>query len=511
MTTSSLRRRASGLLLHPTSLPGAHGSGDLGAEAVRFVDFLALAGQRVWQMLPVGPPGFGNSPYSAGSAFAGSPLLLSLEGLAEAGFLDRAELANDTLPPGRIDWGTAITHREKYLARAAARCAAAPAAVRAPVLAYREREARWLDDYALYSAIKRAHGGGPWIDWSEALRAREPAALAEARRDLAGDIERTVFEQWAFDLQWNAVREACRARGVALIGDIPIFVAHDSADVWQHQDLFHLDPGGRPTVIAGVPPDYFSATGQRWGNPLYRWGRMRARGFDWWIDRLRVTLSRFDAIRLDHFIGFSRNWEIPADEPTAIVGRWRRGPGAALFDAAKAALGDLPLIAEDLGLVTPRVRRLRRRYRFPGLRILQFAFGTDPQAPSFLPHAHDKNAVVYTGTHDNDTIVGWYRDRGDAHSRTAAAVETERERALAYLHSDGTEVHWDFIRAGLQSVARLAVFPVQDVLGLDREARMNLPGTSERNWEFRLEPGALTPAVAERLRDLTKLYGRCPA
>ncbi len=503
MTSPCLRRRASGLLLHPTSLPGAHGSGDLGAEAIRFVEFLASAGQRVWQMLPVGPPGFGNSPYSAASAFAGSPLLLSLEGLADAGFLDPGELAEDPLLPGRIDWGVTIEHRERYLAKAAARFAEAPAARRAPILAYRAREAGWLEDYALYSAIKRAQGGGPWIDWPDELRAREPDALARARRDLAGDIERAVFEQWAFDAQWSALREACHRRGVALIGDVPIFVAHDSADVWQHQDLFHLDRGGRPTVVAGVPPDYFSATGQRWGNPLYRWKRMRARGFDWWIERFRVTLSRFDAIRLDHFIGFSRNWEIPADEPTAIVGRWRRGPGAKLFDAAKAALGELPIIAEDLGLVTPAVRRLRRRYRFPGLRILQFAFGTDPQAPSFLPHAHVKNSVVYTGTHDNDTIVGWYRDRGDAQSRTPAAVQVERNRALAYLHSDGADIHWDFIRAGLQSVARLSVFPVQDVLGLGSEARMNLPGTSERIWEFRLDAAALTPAVGARLLDLT--------
>ena len=342
-------------------------------------------------------------------------------------------------------------------------------------------------------------------------------AGAGAPRARAGDIERTVFEQWAFDAQWNDLREERVApRGVALIGDVPIFVAHDSADVWQNQHLFRLDAHGEPTVVAGVPPDYFSATGQRWGNPLYRWRRMRERGFDWWIDRLRVTLSRFDAIRLDHFIGFSRTWAIPASEPTAIVGRWRRGPGAALFDAAKAALGELPIIAEDLGLVTPAVRRLRRRYRFPGLRILQFAFGTDPQAPSFLPHAHDKNSVVYTGTHDNDTIVGWYRDQGDAHSRTKAAVLVEKSRALAYLHSDGAEIHWDFIRAGLQSVARLSVFPVQDVLGLGNEARMNL---RDQRRQLGVPPRALGPHPDRRLapprshqalRPLSRLGPRTP-
>jgi 4-alpha-glucanotransferase len=501
--------RASGLLLHPTSLPGAHGSGDLGLEARRFVDFLADAGQTYWQMLPVGPPGFGNSPYSAASAFAGSPWLLSLEGLGELGFLDPRELAAETLPPGRVDWGRTIAHRDGWLARAAASFAAAPARSREPALAFRDREKHWLDDYALYTAIKRARGGGPWIDWPDELRKRKSDVLDRVRRDLASGIERAIFEQWAFDVQWRSLRAHCHEKGIRLLGDVPIFVAHDSADVWQHQRLFRLDKEGRPSVVAGVPPDYFSATGQRWGNPLYRWKRMREGGFTWWVERFRSTLTRFDAIRLDHFIGFYRYSESPASDPTAIVGRWVKGPREALFDAAETALGPLPIVAEDLGLVTAGVRRLRRRYRFPGLKILQFAFGTDPQAPSFLPHAHDRNAVVYSGTHDNDTIVGWAEDPGGP-SRSPAEVESERARALEYLASDGEEIHWDFVRAGLASVAKLAIFPVQDVLGLGSEARMNLPGTSQGNWEFRLAGGELSPEVANRLLESTRVYGRLP-
>jgi 4-alpha-glucanotransferase len=504
-----LDQRTSGVLLHPTSLPGPHGSGDLGPEARRFVDFLHAAKQSFWQMLPVGPPGFGHSPYSAESAFAGSRLLVDLESLVEEGLLDRAALQNE--PSGsRVDWSAAEANRARALG------AAFEASQRrrpAPELeAFRERESAWLEDYALFAALKRVHGGRAFTTWPDEYRKRRRPAIERARRELRADIDLTVFEQHRFDASWRALRAYAAERGIGLIGDVPIFVAHDSADVWQHPELFRLDELGQPEVVAGVPPDYFSKTGQRWGNPLYRWKRMRATGYAFWVDRLAKMLERFDVVRLDHFIGFYRYWAIPRELPTAMVGTWVKGPRAELFDTLKRRLGGLPFIAEDLGVVTRGVLELRDRYGLPGIRVLQFAFGDDPAGPSFLPHNHTPRSVVYTGTHDNDTTAGWFHDPGDeGGSRSPAQTEKERRAALAYLGTDGREIHWDFIRLALMSVANTAIIPAQDLLGLGAEARMNLPGTATGNWAFRLGEHALAEAIAERLATLTETYGRARA
>jgi 4-alpha-glucanotransferase len=474
------------------------------------VDFLARAGQRWWQTLPVGPVGFGNSPYSALSAFAGSALLLDLAELVGLGLLGPRDLAEARLPAGRVDYGATRTFRERHL-RAAHGALGRKRRLRAAIEAFAAANRDWLEDFALYRALKRAHHERAWIDWEPEARDRRPAALARVRRELGDDLDFVRFEQWLFDRQWRALREHANGRGVGLIGDVPIFVAHDSADVWAHRELFHLDAAGHPTVIAGVPPDYFSRTGQRWGNPLYRWPVLRRTGYRWWIDRFRQTLTRFDAVRLDHFIGFTRAWEIPADEPTATNGRWVPGPGAPFFRAVGRAVGDLPLIAEDLGAVTPEVTALRDRFGLPGIRILQFAFGSDPQAPTFKPHHYPRHAAVYTGTHDNDTVMGWFLDPGGpTGTRTPEQVATEREFALRYLGSDGRAFHLDMIRALYASVADLAIVPLQDVLGLDNEARMNTPGTTAGNWEWRVDDRALTDEVALRLALLGRTYDRLP-
>src|SRR6266436_42311 len=499
-----LNERASGVLLHPTSLPGAHGSGDLGPEAHSFAHWLRDAGQRWWQMLPVGPVGHGNSPYSAHSAFAGSPLLISLDRLVDEGLLRRSALADaPAFPQDRVDYAATRTWRERHL-RAAFDAFSRHGGEDAELEGFRAENAGWLEDFALYMAVKRARGDRPWTEWEPDLRARDSAALDRARKSLADDIQRHRFEQFLFARQWQALRDECRGLGVGLIGDLPIFVAHDSADVWTHRDLFFLDTQGQPTVVAGVPPDYFSADGQRWGNPLYDWEKMERTGFRWWLQRFAQTFARFDAVRLDHFIGFTRYWEIRADEPTARKGTWRPAPGAKLFQA----LGPAQLIAEDLGAVTPEVTELRERFHFPGIKLLQFAFGTDPQAPTFLPHAYERTSVAYTGTHDNDTTVGWFHDRGSP-QRTPEQCEKERRAALEYLgvKDSGREIHWDMIRGVWSSVANLAVAPAQDLLGLGDEARMNLPGTAQGNWEWRLL--ALPDRrVQERLRETTRIYGR---
>ena len=385
-----------------------------------------------------------------------------------------------------------------------------------PELARFTEETRdWLEDFALYRAIKRDNGERQWTLWPAPLRDRDAAAVDRAREMLASEVAFTRFVQWRFFGDWQALRAYAQARGIGLIGDLPIFLAHDSADVWLNRHQFYLDAAGEPTLVAGVPPDYFSATGQRWGNPLYRWAEMRATGFAWWIARFRATLALFDAVRLDHFIGYTRYWAIPAREPTAEKGRWRPGPGARFFRAVAAALGELPLIAEDLGAVTPEVESLRARFGFPGIKLLQFAFGTDPQAPSFLPHNYPRAAVAYTGTHDNDTTAGWFHDLGSGR-RAPEQSALERRAVLRYLGApdggdageDGEKIHWRMIRAIMGSVANVAIVPAQDLLGLGSNARMNQPGTATGNWSFRLEPGALTPAVADRLRDLTETYGR---
>jgi 4-alpha-glucanotransferase len=502
-----LRERTSGVLLHLSSLPGPHGAGDLGLEARAFADFLARAGQRWWQMLPVGPVGYGDSPYSALSAFAGNPLLIDLDAFG-------IDIEHHAFPEETVDYPAVASFRTRYLRFAFSKL---DARARARLDAFCERESSWLDDFALFDALKRAHDGRPWWHWDEAVRHRRPEALARARKDLSAEISFAKQAQWAFAEQWDSFHAYCRDLGVGLIGDMPIFVAHDSADVWQHRELFDLDADGLPNHIAGVPPDYFSASGQRWGNPLYRWRVLAKTGYRWWVDRFKAALRRFDVVRLDHFIGFVRYWRIPTHEPTAIRGKWMKGPGRALFDAVVAETGgSLPLIAEDLGAVTPKVRRLRRELGLPGIRLVQFAFGTDPQAPSFKPYNHDKNAVVYTGTHDNDTSVGWFTDPGGTptSSRTREQADVERHRALAYMGRDQGEAvdpSLEMMRLAMASVARTCIVPMQDVLGLGTEARMNRPGIAEGNWRWRARASSLSRDAERRLLDLARTYGRAPA
>jgi 4-alpha-glucanotransferase len=494
----SLSERASGVLLHPTSLPGAHGCGDLGPEAHEFAGWLHGAGQRWWQMLPVGPIGYGNSPYSAHSAFAGSSLLISLDRLAEEGLLPRSALADaPRFPEGRADYPGARAWRERCL-KIAFQAFKKRRSDHPSFEVFSAQNQFWLEDFALYAAIKRARRDLPWTEWEPELRARDAEALDRAGQALREEVEQQRFEQFVFARHWRSLKLRCLELGIGLIGDVPIFVAHDSADVWAHRELFFLDAQGQPTVIAGVPPDYFSATGQRWGNPLYRWRELEQTGFRFWLQRFGQMLERFDAVRLDHFIGFQRYWEIPADEPTAQKGRWVPGPGAKLFEALRRAHGTLPLIAEDLGAVTPEVTALRDAFNLPGIKLLQFAFGTDPQGPTFLPYNYSRNSVAFTGTHDNDTTRGWFEKLG----------ETERRAALDYLGTEGREIHWEMIRCVWSSVANLALAPLQDLLGLGSEARMNLPGTASGNWEWRLAPGQLGSDPQERLGNLTRIYGR---
>ncbi|HEV8254796.1 MAG TPA: 4-alpha-glucanotransferase [Vicinamibacteria bacterium] len=502
-------RRKSGILLHPTSLPGPFGIGDLGPEAHGFVDFLAAAGQRLWQVLPLGPTGFGDSPYQSFSAFAGNPLLISPQRLVQDGLIDEAELKPPAFAPDAVDYGAVIEFKLPLLERAFRRFKehAAPAARRA-FAAFRRRQAGWLDDYALFAALKEAHGGAAWNEWEEEIALRRPAALARWRERASAAVEARQFWQYHFFRQWAALKRRAARAGVEVMGDVPIFVAQDSADVWAHPELFQLGEDGTPAAVAGVPPDYFSETGQLWGNPLYRWDVMAETGYRWWIDRLRAILDVVDVVRLDHFRGFESYWAVPAGEETAINGRWVKGPGDALFDALRNALGRLPIVAENLGVITPEVEALRERFSLPGMAVLQFAFGGGDADSDFLPHNYTRDRVVYTGTHDNDTTVGWWMAGAGDTTRTDDQAERERAFAKKYLATDGWEIHWAFIRAALASVADLAIVPLQDVLGQGSEARMNLPARAEGNWRWRFRSGALTPEIRDRLRELAVIYGR---
>jgi 4-alpha-glucanotransferase len=502
--------RASGVLLHPTSLPGRFGIGDVGAGAFEFIDALAAAGQRVWQVLPLGPTGYGDSPYQCFSAFAGNPLLISLDALIEQELLSAAEVSGHVFADGDVDFASVIAHRQALWPLVLDRFdRAAPAAARDRFDGFCAAHAAWLDDFALFMAVKAAHGHVAWTQWEPDIAAREPAALARWSARCAREIRTHKLTQFLFFEQWQRVHDACRARSIDILGDVPIFVAHDSADVWAGRELFRLDEDGRPTVVAGVPPDYFSATGQLWGNPHYRWDVLERAGYAWWIARFRSLLALVDRVRIDHFRGFEAAWEIPAGATTAIRGAWVKGPGAALFEAVQSALGlRLPFVAENLGVITPEVEALRERFGLPGMAILQFAFGTDPQAPDFKPHNYPRNRVVYTGTHDNDTTVGWWTGEVGHSTRSTQEIEEEHEHVRRYLGTDGREINWDFIRAVLASVADTAIVPVQDLLGLGSEARMNRPATIGRNWRWRLRPGELTPAIIQRLRVMTETYDR---
>lgn len=491
--------RASGVLLHPSSLSSPFGIGDLGAAARAFVDFLHEAGQTLWQVLPLTPTGYGDSPYQSISAFAGNTLLIDPRALAAEGLLQTTDIeASENVTSERVDFDAARAIKTSLLQLAFENYRRE----NFPALGnefneFCSRAAGWLDDYALFQSLKHAQDGREWTAWDRDFASRDPQSLANARTELVDEITEQKFFQFLFNRQWQALRNYASQHQVRIIGDLPIFVAHDSADVWANRELFKLDDDGRSTVVAGVPPDYFSETGQLWGNPLYDWERLRATDFKWWIERVRWSLELFDLIRIDHFRGFVACWEVPAGDRTAQSGRWVDTPGRTLFAALKKTLGDLPIIAENLGVITPEVENLREEFGFPGMRVLQFAFGGDA-TNDHLPHNHTRDSVVYTGTHDNDTTVGWFANLG----------ADEREYALRYLHTDGSDLNWELIRAALASVGNLAILPMQDVLGLGHEARMNLPASETGNWDWRMKPRALTGGLATRLRDLTKLYGR---
>jgi len=487
---SILDRRRAGILLHITSLPGAADNGDLGKDAYRFVDFLARAGITVWQTLPVNPTHPDGSPYQCLSAHAGNPRMIDLGWLVERGWLPEQVLTQAiAAEPG---------HRDACLAYAFARFRSDGQSI-ADLDGFVAEHRHWLDDFALFMAIRAEQGDRPWQTWPEPLRDRDPAALGAARVRLADRIARVCFEQFLFYGQWRALRAYANARGVLLFGDIPIFVAGDSADVWARREEFDLTPEGNPRVVAGVPPDYFSATGQRWGNPHYRWDHMQANGFRWWLERFRGQLALYDWVRIDHFRGLEAYWEIPADSATAIEGRWIPAPGQALLEALVHTLGDrgVPLIAENLGIITPEVEALRERFDIPGMLILQFAFDGGPGNP-YLPHNHTTNNVVYTGTHDNDTTVSWFEG-------LSAGQQAHVRR---YLGNPAADMPEALVQSALASVAKLAILPLQDVIGLGQGYRMNTPGTIDGNWAWRFNWSQLADAHAVALSEMVQLYGR---
>lgn len=495
--------RASGILLHLTCLPGPWGIGDLGSAAHDFIEFLWKAGQQLWQVLPLGPTGDGNSPYQSYSAFAGNPLLLSLEPLLQEGLLTPRDVAElPPFPTGRVDFDAVRCFKLPLLWKSFENFQEnAPGQRQDELGAFARQHATWLDDYALFMALKEEHAGSAWNQWQRSIACRAPDALRGWKDKLTPRCRFHVYLQYQFFRQWRGLREHCQARGIQLVGDIPIFVAHDSADVWAHSDLFHLDESGSPTVLAGVPPDYFSETGQLWANPLYRWEAMAASGYAWWIHRFQLIRELVDIIRLDHFRGFEAYWEVPAGETTAIKGRWVKGPGEHLFEALRTALGELPVVAEDLGIITPEVVALRERLGFPGMRVLQFILEDDSPTPEYQPRSFPQHCVVYTGTHDNDTTVGWFQ----------GISPRQRARILQGLGTDGAQIQEDIIRLALRSPAQMAVIPLQDALGLGSEGRMNRPGTPRGNWEWRVTAARLTDELAGWLRELTEYSGRSPA
>jgi 4-alpha-glucanotransferase len=495
--------RAAGVLLHPTSFPGRYGIGDLGGAAYQYVDFLARSGQSLWQILPLGPTSYGDSPYQSFSAFAGNPLLISPDKLVDQGFLPASAVAEvPPFPVDNVDFGWVIDYKNKLLRQAYDHFQQhGRDDQRAKFEWFCGEQASWLNDFALFMALKIYHvdqQGGVWNTWPQDIARREPGAMAWWSHQLADDIRFHKFLQYLFFDQWLEIKGYANERGIQIIGDIPIFIAFDSADVWANPGLFYLEEDGSPTVVAGVPPDYFSETGQRWGNPLYRWQEMSQTGYAWWTARLRMSFTQADILRIDHFRGFDAYWEIPSSEETAVVGKWIKGPGQGFFDVMVSNLGELPLIAEDLGLITPEVIALRDRFNFPGMKILQFAFGGERNS-GFLPHTYTSNCVVYTGTHDNETVLGWFRN----------ASPEEQQHVLTYMNvPNGDNISWDLLRLGHASVADMSVAMLQDLLKLGNEARMNYPGRPSGNWGWRYRAEMLTDEIAADLLKLTELYGR---
>lgn len=500
--------RRSGILMHPTSLPGDYGIGSLGAHARKFIDFLITADQRLWQICPLGPTGYGDSPYQCFSAFAGNPYLIDLDQLIEDGQLNGSEpefAKLRKLPKEKVDFGSVIPAKLKLLERAfevfhdAHESGELDPVTKARYRRFCTDQASWLEDFAEFMVIKASQGGVSWDNWPEDLRKRKPEALDQIRKAHVRDIAFQKYLQFTFFRQWAEIRAYAGNAGIDIIGDMPIFVAYDSVDAWTHPELFQLDDQGHPTSVAGVPPDYFSETGQLWGNPLYNWDFMRSRGFTWWIDVLKAKMDLYDIVRIDHFRGFEAFWSVPYGDKTAINGRWIKAPGTELFAAIKKALPEANIIAEDLGVITREVEELIDFTGYPGMKVLQFAFDSNDDS-DFLPHNYNRNAVVYTGTHDNETVNAWY----------ANASKSDREMAARYLgiSPDDREVHWDFIRCASSSVAATAVFPLQDVLGLGEEGRFNLPGTLGGNWDWRFAEEQLTAERAAKLAEITRTFGR---
>lgn len=491
--------RSGGILLHPTSLPGPGGIGSLGAEAYGFVDTLAASAMQLWQILPLSPTGYGDSPYAALSAFAGNPFLISLESLRDQGLLSNGDLgALPVYSTPSIDYGLVVTAKTALLRRAFGRIGSLS---QVPGIdQFRAENGGWLEDFALYRAIKDQYGGASWIDWDSPLRRREPEALNAARERLREDVEFHIWAQYVFAQQWVALKRYANERGIRIIGDIPIFVAYDSADVWANQGLFRLVPSGEPEIVAGVPPDYFAATGQLWGNPHYRWDAMEREGYRWWVERFRAAMRQVDIVRIDHFRGFAAAWAVPFGNPTAEHGWWDPSPGHALFSTVVQQVPELAVIAEDLGVITPDVVALREAFNFPGMQILQFAFDAGPWGTA-LPYTFGPNTVAYTGTHDNDTVIGWF----------ATLSDDQRSYVLSYVGTQGTDISWDLIRLAFGSGALMAIVPLQDVLRLGSAARMNTPGTTYGNWRWRFVPGEINQEQTRNLRRLAEIYGRAPA
>ncbi len=495
-------QRSSGVLVHPTSFPSQYGIGDLGPSAYTFIQFLESTHQSIWQILPLGPTGYGNSPYASYSAFAGNTYLISPDVLVQKGLLSRAEADAAKLPSGtKADYDAAFVIKDALFAKAAARFHASDdAGIKVGYDSFRKDNAYWIDEYVLFMALSIENGRQSWNTWDAGLAQRKPKAMTEARKRLKNEIDLHYFLQYEFFNQWMALKSYANERGIRVVGDIPIFVDHNSSDVWSNPQYFEVDAKGNRIKVAGVPPDYFSATGQLWGNPLYKWKVMAKDGYSWWMERFKQMFRMFDLIRVDHFRGFDAYWEVDASAKTAEYGRWVKGPGKDLFETIRTQLGDVPIIAEDLGVITPSVVDLRDSFHFPGMKILQFSF-TDNQANAFLPHNYTTaNCVVYTGTHDNDTTIGWYESAPDA----------ERHRAREYTRSDGNAIHWELIRAGMMSVADQAIFPLQDLMGLGTEHRMNFPGTTSNNWLWRYTPEMLNQADGDYLRYLVGISNRNP-
>jgi len=480
-------------------MPGRFGIGELGEGAYRFLDFLAQAGQSLWQILPLGPTGYGDSPYQPFSAFAGNPLLIDLEELSKEGLLSDDDLAMPKpFPADRVLYGRVHQFKDRVLRRSYGNfCRRAPKSAREDLAAFAHQNRFWLDDFALFMALKRRSNWSAWTNWAPEVALHEEQTLAHWREELSSEVDYQCYLQYQFARQWHRLKQYANRLGISIMGDVPIFVGHDSADVWSHSEMFRLDEMGRPTVVAGVPPDYFSPTGQLWGNPLYRWETMKEDGYAWWMARLRAVLDQVDLVRLDHFRGFAGYWEVPVGEETAINGRWVRGPGSAFFREVARQLGRLPIIAEDLGLISADVVALRREFGLPGMRVLQFAFDDDAGNPH-LPHNYAGNCLVYTGTHDNDTTRGWF----------AAQDEQLQHRVRVYTGSDGSDINWAFIRLAMNSVCNMAIFPLQDVLGLESEARLNQPGCPHGNWTWRYGEEMLTEKLAHALRDMAIAAGR---